>query len=255
MLGEMRHILVPRDSNQSQAADIILLVDESGSMEEEHSWIPAMTQSLDEALMEIGIGISPKNYFGIVGFGDCDANNNLGRLLVDDSNQFASAGNISNLLNELNIGGREEDGYSAIETALNGYPFREVARQFILITDEDRDVLASHLTRDLVRDILEASDVCLNAAISEEFLGEEGMRALGVDSFRNAYLYDPSVRSSFRVEEGAGAALGDSAFGSTSRDYTELAWDLGGAVWDLSLLRRGTVTVSWSTMLCNMTNA
>lgn len=245
VVGDMRIILVPRNSSQSRAADIILLVDESGSMSEEHAWIPGMTQLLDQALMVAGIGVSQKNYFGVVAFGDdCDSNNSLGRVLLDNFQQtFVSSENITAFIKNLKVGGRQEDGYGAMEIALNEYYFRDVARQFILITDEDRDVLAVNLTRGNIRDMLDSSGVLLNAAVSEEFLGSS-LHALGVDSNRNAYLYDPSVRSSFRVEEGSGQAVEDSAYGTTNTDYTGLAWQLGGAAWDLRQLRQGTAHTS-----------
>ena len=216
-------------------------------MEEEHAWISAMTQFLDKALMENGIGISPGNYFGVVGFGDdCRANISLGRVLSDDfQKQFVSAETVTNFITDLNVGGRWEDGYSAMHVALSEYSFRDVARQFILITDEDRDELAAGLTREVIAGMLDDSGVLLNVAISEEFSGD-GMRALGVDSSGNAYFYDPSVRSSFRVEEGVGVAVENSGFGSTSTDYTGLAWEVGGAAWDLSQLRQGKV---WNLVL------
>jgi hypothetical protein len=59
----MRRVLAPASSNISPAADIILLVDESGSMMEEHAWIPTMTALLDQALMEVGVGEEPKNRY------------------------------------------------------------------------------------------------------------------------------------------------------------------------------------------------
>lgn len=61
MLGEVRLVLGPQGTNMSRAADIILLVDESGSMTEEHAWIPTMTTLLDQALRDVGVGEEPRN--------------------------------------------------------------------------------------------------------------------------------------------------------------------------------------------------
>ncbi len=241
MLGDMRRILSSQSSNLSRAADVILLVDESGSMAEEHAWISVMIPLLDQALKAVDVGVDLENRFGVVGFGDdCNEGNVVGRVLVSSGQeQFAPAGNITDFTGRLNVGGRMEDGYSAIAIALNAYSFRDVAKQFILITDEDRDVIEQNLTRDSVRSLLEGAGIMLNAAINEEFQGED-LRALGIDGSRNAYVYDPSIRTSFRVLEGNGAAVEDSAFGSTNADYTQLALELSGAAWDLTQLRQGT---------------
>ena len=241
MLGDVRLILAPQASNLSRAADVVLLVDESGSMLEEHAWIPAMTRLLDQALQEVEVGVEPRNRFGVVGFGDdCTEGSVLGRVLLSSAQEaFAVADNISDFTRDLNVGGREEDGYSAIEVALESYEFRDVARQFILITDEDRDVLTANLTRDSVREMLEDSDVLLNAVINQEFLGGVDARALGVDGNGDAYVYAPSRRLGYEVLEGSGVARQDSAHGSTGTDYTQLALELGGAAWDLSQLRQG----------------
>ena len=240
MLGDVRLVLAPHSSNLSRAADIVLLVDESGSMLEEHGWISRMVTLLDQALQEVDVGVEPRNRFGVVGFGDdCNEGNLFGRVLLSSAQeQFAFAGNISDFTGDLNIGGRREDGYSAINIALEAYTFREVAKQFILITDEDRDVVAGDLTREAVLALLESAGIQLNAAISEEFEGD-GLQALGIDGQSNAYVYDPSIRSLFEVLEGSGSSVADSAHGSTSTDYTQLALELGGAAWDLSQLRQG----------------
>ena len=244
VLGDMKLISAPRADNLSRAVDVILLVDESSSMAEEHSWIPTMTQQLDQALMDINIGNEQRNRFGVVGFGDdCDDQNALGRVLLNSMQQgFGVADNITDFTRNLNLGGRSEDGYGAIHIALDNYTFRDVAKQFILITDEDRDALNQNLTRETIRSMLEDNEVLLNAVISEEFQANS-LRALGMDSNQNAYVYDPSIRSLFRVLEGSGESVEDSAHGSTSTDYTQLALQLKGAAWDLSQLRQGKSVV------------
>jgi len=239
--GDVRVVQVPRDSNQSRAADVVFFVDESASMAEEMMWLPGMAELLDRALVLGGVGATEGNNFGVVGFGGgCDsADSALGRILLDSNgDMFTSAANVSTLTQELELGGRDEDGYSAMEVALRSYDFRDSARQFILITDEDRDELSVNATRDRLRSMLADAGVQLNVAVTQQFLAGD-LRALGVDSNMNAYLFDPSVRSAFVVENGAGASVKDSAYGSTNADYTTLVWELGGAAWDLSQLRQG----------------
>ena len=44
------------------AADIVLVVDESGSMRTEHEWLLVMIPSLEEMLVSAGIYIYPNNH-------------------------------------------------------------------------------------------------------------------------------------------------------------------------------------------------
>ena len=207
----------------------------------EHAWIANMTQRLDEALMSVNIGVNPQNRFGIVGFGsDCGIGELLlGRVVANSDDQvFTTAEGIEEFTFSLNTSGRREDGYSGIKTALDSYEFRDVARQFILITDEDRDDVRQDLTRESIQDMLVGAQTLLNVAVSEEFIADN-LRALGIGSNGNAYIYDPSASSLYRTIRGVGMPIADSAHGSTNRDYTQLALDIGGGAWDLSQLRTG----------------
>lgn len=237
--GEYR-IVSGTPRNGSRAADVILVVDESGSMTTEHEWIPNMIQQLDAALISVNIGRDPENRFGLVGFGDdCIENFAAGRVVMNSAQEvFGASGGFDEFTMMLNASGQVEDGYSGISVALNGYPFRDVAKQFIIVTDEDRDVLNPSLTRESIRQALEDAGVVLNAAVSEEYSGGI-LRALGIDSTGAAYVFDPSAGDLFRIVDDVGKAVNESGHGSTNVDYTQLALELGGASWDLSLLRRG----------------
>ncbi len=57
--------LIPPDDLQLPTADIVLVVDESGSMQEQ-SWVAGLIDSLDDELQHRGIG---QNRFAIVGYG------------------------------------------------------------------------------------------------------------------------------------------------------------------------------------------
>ena len=65
VLGDVRLVLAPQDNNMSRAADIILLVDESGSMVQEHAWIPTVATSLDQALRDVGVGEESRNRYAL----------------------------------------------------------------------------------------------------------------------------------------------------------------------------------------------
>ena len=228
-------------SNQTRAADIILIVDESSSMMTEHAWIPEMTRQLDLALQEASVGVQLPNRFGLVGFGgDCSDGFGLGRVVGGVGGEmFTFSTNFTEFSEGLTTSGRREDGYSGIQTALLSYAFREgVAKQFILITDEDRDVVDTSITRAEIKTSLLQEKVLLNVAVSQEFSGGV-FRALGIDSRGGAYLFDPSASSLYSLLEGEGSTMVGSGHGSTDADYTQLALEIGGGAWDLSHLRTG----------------
>ena len=50
------------------AADIVFLVDESGSMAAEHAWLANVSIALDTSLVANGIGVDLPNQFGLIGF-------------------------------------------------------------------------------------------------------------------------------------------------------------------------------------------
>ena len=239
VLDDTRSILLAVRDNVTQAADIILLVDESGSMAAGHQWIPDMVAQLDTALIKAGIGVNPRNRFGITGFGDdCSGDTFLGRVFLSQGNEaYVLAENITMLAQKLNLGGKYEDGYGAIASALRQYTFRRGVRHFILISNEDRDIL-SNVTRDDVELMLDESSVILNVVVNQEF-SAEGIRALGIDGYGTAYIYDPSTDSLFRTVDEIAAPIQDSAHGSTDYDYTQLAFLVNGSSWDLSLLQKG----------------
>ena len=226
-----------------QTADIILLVDESGSMSMEHGWIPDMAVKLDSMLRELDIGNSTRNRFGVVGFGgNCKSDHStLGAVYSASSSQgFYSSEDVLAVIQSLQDGGQVEDGYSAVETALESYVLGNASRLFILITDEDRSILNPNLTRSYIQGALTQMNVVLNAAVVQRLYAGD-LRAMGVDVNQTAYVFDPSTASLHRTLGGRrGVVLpSDGGYGHTWEDYTQLAWNSGGAVWDLGLLREG----------------
>ena len=222
----------------SSGVDILLIVDESGSMDMEHQWIVNMTKVLDMALKDIKIGISSPNLFGIVGFGSSYEGDSLSRVLFDNGNMFVTSSAITRLTDQLLVSGRYEDGYAAIQFSVSQYQFRNGAKQFVLISDEERDVQQSNIDRDAVLRLLENNNIVLDVAISQSFQSGSGLRALGLDNENKTYIYDPLSANLFHVGT-EGGPVKDTAHKTTYFDYTQLALDQGGAAWDLSLLRQG----------------
>lgn len=217
-------------------ADVILLIDESASMEMQHEWIANMTIRLDHLLRRLNIGVREPNLFGVVGFGSTYSEGTYSRLFEYKGQQFVNATNVKRLTEQLSVNGNSEDGYAAIQFAINKYQFREGAKQFILISDENRDSLQTDLNRSSILSMLEQRDTILNVAISESFETNRGEQAFGIDSASRTFVYNPF--NSLDVVSG-GRFIKDSAHSTTNLDYTQLALSTGGAAWDLNILREG----------------
>ena len=231
--GEQKFIL----QTPARGADIILLVDESGSMNNEYQWLSTMVKDLDNMLKKVNIGIAVPNLFSVVGFGSSYLNNRASRVLEYNGEILVPASNVSELIKSLFISGRSEDGYAAVKNALDVIPFRNGnAKQLILISDESREPIQSGLNQSYLLSLFESEDVIFNVAVSQSFQNNAGQRAFGIDSSNRTFVYSPfdvlNVYSS-------GKSVKDSAHCSTDLDYTQLALLSGGAAWDLNILRSG----------------
>lgn len=136
---------------------------------------------------------------------------------------------------QLVTAGDTEDGYDAIDSALTDYEFREAAAlNFVLITDEDRDILDSNLGFESVLAGLSSRNILLNGVLDASFVDGHGSVPVGVDFQGNAYL--PDGHGGFTRSEGGQFVSGQ---GTTKQDYVDLAWTTGAAAWDLNQLRSG----------------
>ena len=223
-----------------KSSDVVVIVDEYGSMNYEQTWLGTVIPQLDTALQNQGI---VGNRFGLVGFGT--SNQTLGRSLPVGGAKFGNSAEFATATNSLLLNGSFEDGYSAIDFALNNYTFREgAAVNFILVTDEDRDNGNSSLNFNNILARLKRNpqdnkdDILLNAVVNANFVNN----SLGVNSEGNAYIANgsggytttqlPQPLTNFVTRD----------FGTTKLDYIDLALDSGGAGWDLNQLRDGGLT-------------
>lgn len=216
-------------------ADVVILVDESGSMDTEHAWIGGMVSSLDAALSSNGISAQ----YALTGFGGHVAGEVAHKHTVG-SGDFGTAAELGTAAVGLVTSGGTEDGWQAIDFALNNYTFRAgAAVNFILITDEPRvNVNGNSLTKAGVTSALTSAGILLNAVVNSGFDDNtpySSADALGIDSDGNAYTADG----------GGGytaSATGSAAITSSYASYVEIALDTGGAGWDLNKLRAGGLT-------------
>jgi len=133
-------------SAQAQAisADIVTIVDESGSMSGEHAWLPGMITSLNTELTAVAGSDSLSVNYGITGFGGSSAHRSGHAHDMDisdaDHDMWGTADQYGSAAGTLVTSGGFEDGYEAMNYALGAYNFAEKATNFILVSDEDRDV-------------------------------------------------------------------------------------------------------------------
>ena len=221
----------------AEAADVIIVVDESGSMIGEHQWLERLVYELENSLLLAGVGvnISNPNMYALVGFArDVDAAR--GGVVIQElgsTQQFASA------LKQLTLTGIFEDGYSGIDVALQNILTRPgTAKQMILVTDEHRGVLNFRLTKAGITERLRMEGFKLNVVINQGFEadGDTGISVLGIDSAGMGYIYNSSTPYFYSTVPG-GRANVIKSFRSTNEDYVEPALQLGGGAWDLNLLR------------------
>ncbi|MGF1672358.1 MAG: PEP-CTERM sorting domain-containing protein [Rivularia sp. (in: cyanobacteria)] len=218
-----------------KAVDTVVIIDESGSMGGEQSWIQQVIPSLESAFKAAGFGSGADgNNYGLVGFGG-GGSGNLGRTLTANGNKLFGANDFATAASNLVTSGGFEDGYSAIDYTFNNYNFRSSAvKNFILVTDEDRDNGNNALTSQNILNRLKNSGTLLNAVVNATFRDGNGTTALGIDSKANAYLADGS--GGFTKSPGGTAVSG---FGTTIPDYVDVALATSGAAWDLNQLRNG----------------
>ena len=218
----------------AQAADIVFIVDESGSMAGEHAWLGSMVTSLEANLVAAG---ETSNNYGLVGFGDYYTGGTYQQAhehLVGGAS-LGSAADLAAATAGLVTTGGFEDGWQAIDFALNNYTFTSSAINFILITDEDRDETPGlSLTYEGMETALAQAGVVLNAVVNANV---NAGAAVGTDG-TEAYVADGSGGFTTAAFTGYGPAF----FGTTVADYSNLAIATGGASWDLNQLRVGGLT-------------
>ncbi|MFP4674279.1 MAG: autotransporter domain-containing protein [Opitutales bacterium] len=222
----------------ASTANLLFVVDESGSMGGEHDFLQSQAPSIETGLNTVGV--TDLN-FGLVGYGNSDR---VPRLLEmnEDGDIFGDANDFTGAASQLATSGGFEDGYAAIDFALNNYNELNGPTFVILVTDEDRDILddseypgASTLTTGSIQQALGDQGARLVSILDQEILNAESVAALALNSENQVYTADDAGGAD-RTEDGT---LGSDADGDTTADYALLALDTGGVVADLNELREG----------------
>ncbi|OPF18912.1 hypothetical protein B1L04_05655 [Microcystis aeruginosa KW] len=230
-------LTLPTGGNSTGSADVVFVVDESGSMSGEHFWLAAMVRDLEAALKAKAI---TNNRYALAGFGGAGIRE-PGHLfsLGANFNLVGDAEDLANATQLLQTSGGTEDGYDGINVALTGLSFRPgAAVNVILVTDEDRDIISPRLTFSSILQDLTNQQALLNAVVSANFRDTSNQIVLGVDSDNNAY----------RANGTGGYIITPigivSSSDTTKRDYIDLALATAGAAWNLDQLRVGGLTAT-----------
>ncbi|MEL7538667.1 MAG: vWA domain-containing protein [Pseudomonadota bacterium] len=207
-------------------ANVVFVVDTSGSMGGELAFLTQIISDLDTGLTNAGVGSTT---YGVVTFGGPGSG-----FPIDQTGGLVGVGAAQTALGGLVASGGFEDGYEAIQFARSTYNLDGDAVNFILVTDEDRDVRSGDTAMSIQQELI-ADGILLNAVVNAGL--EDGMNntAIGIDSGGDAYIADGM--GGFNTS-GGGTPTG-SASGSTIVDYIDVALATGGAAWDLNQLRAG----------------
>lgn len=186
----------------SATADIVFLIDESGSTDNQNDWLADVVTKLDARLEAVGIA---NNRFGLVGFAESsnseyahtrvldplDTSNllNPGGGGGDGDTFFGTAEQLAFSADNSFADGGTEDGWDAIEHAVAEYNYRPGAVVlFVLLQNgEGRSVafgndLNESLTRDGILAAVGSVDGLFNAVVSAPFDSAVGNPVLGVEA-------------------------------------------------------------------------
>lgn len=215
-------------------ADVVVIMDESGSMSGEQAWIPGAITQLDYGL--VAAGLTGGNRYGTVGFGANTATSPApGRVrsISVGGGEFGTAAQFAVAAAGYKINGSQEDGWAGIALA-NTYTFDpQAARNFILITDEDRDNAITSLNYAGMLASLTSTNTLLNVVVNGSFRCGDSSTALGMIGTTG---YKVAASGGFSTCTGASFVTGA---GTTGASYVDLALASGGGAWNLNILRAG----------------
>lgn len=223
-------------------ADIVVVMDDSASMGFAQQFSAQLMQDIDSALRAAGIGATAAgaNQFGLLAYGGATTDTApLAVPLGPNGTLFASAVDYAAGVQTLQANGAIEDGYLAIDYALDTYQFRQQAEKFVLlVTNEDRDIVDGSKTYDSVMAKLRARDVHFDGIVSADFRDARNAIALAVDSDRNAYTADGG--GGYIVS--TNGTVRNAFFDTTVEDYVDMIFEIGGLAGDIDQIQFGGTT-------------
>lgn len=255
--------LSPRQ-NQPLAADILLVVEETLDLVEEFRWLRRIVLTIESNLTGMGIGTDPslRNLYTLVGYGRSMASGQscVNRLVPTDNTNTTFTADLFNsaaarLVPDWGLAA-SRDAYSAISFGVRNAPLRygpNIAHNLILLTVSDRGIPcepAVTLTRAMLRVKMELlkngflANFIVNHPLQAGFDKEEDVFAVRVDRRTNTLSAVLRNKASvLRKVSNAFVNFTASGLGNTNRDYTQLALEVGGVVWNVNMIDTGSVAV------------
>lgn len=216
---------------QSADATTIFLVDESGSMAGEHNFLQNFVLDLDAALSVSGLAT---RQYGLTGFGGPGQGAaGLRNFTLDGADILGTANEFAQAAQGLVTAGSTEDGYAAIDNALNTYTLPTSGVTLVLVTDEDRDDTDAALTYNSILTAIQTAGVNLVSMLDVNITDTNNAAAISTDG--NTALVQNG--QSFTSQPLGGITAGDA---DIITDYSDLTLAVGGGcVADLNQLRAG----------------
>lgn len=225
-------LTLPTSGIDLGTADILFVVDESGSMAGEQAWLTSIITTLDQSLNNAGV---TNNRYGLVGFA------NTGRILQAGGDRWMTVQNFQTASRSLSTSrSGSEDGYDGIFFAMSNYTFRPSAsRVMVLVTDEDRTTVNSSRNFTNTAALLTDQNIIFSIVANANMEDGNGTAAYGVESDGVSYVED--AQSGFATTQGGTFVRSETVSGGSiariKEHYVDLAWQVGGVTWDLNFLR------------------
>jgi hypothetical protein len=222
------------ESEARAAPHVIVIVDESGSMEGKHGWIEDVLSELRVAVArDVESAADARLRLTFAGF------TRHSRMIAVEATLDADSARRS--VRKLIARGGTEDGLAALVEVLSDLPM--VAGDptlILLITDEDRDVVDPSLSFEVLSEYLVETGTLLHLATRSHLTCRHHQSAAPDSEF----IEQPEVEQAVAVDRNDmafilredGFAECPNARSAVYENYAELAWGTKGLVWDLGYL-------------------
>ena len=169
-----------------------------------------------------------------------------GQRLIVRQDSWGDATQLADAIDLLSLeDAQTEDGYLGLDTALNNLNFRANATtHFVIVTDEDRDIVNGSLTSTGMLADLQAAGVTLHSVVTVWPTANDPLGVSGPDPTDTAYYADgvggfTTAARGALVFDGADSDITFALGANIDQYYRDVAYDTGGSVWDLNQLRAG----------------
>ncbi|XP_065174514.1 sushi, von Willebrand factor type A, EGF and pentraxin domain-containing protein 1-like [Sycon ciliatum] len=255
-----QQVYISPGRNQPKAADFIVVVEESHDLALEYSSLEQAIANIEANLTSMGVGTTSalRNQYTLVGYGQSEASGRscVNRLLRASNGkttfpaEFFPSAAFGLIPDRWRAASR--DAYSAIAYGLTMADLRygpNIAHNLILLTSSDRGVpCPPGISRNATAQALQANGFLANFIVNQQLLAgydkEEDVFAIRrshSDGSVSAVLRNK--KSNLRKVTDVYVNFTRNSTDNTNEDYTQLALENGGIVWNLNMLKTGSINV------------